>query len=89
MSKKQVKVISDSAEVLENQLASFAGNVDITTDSAVIHAEKAEVSDNGKSVSATGNVTYSDRQLSVSSDGLSVSSQTQTLNEIVRNYFDR
>lgn len=80
LSKKQVKVISDSAEVLENQLASFAGNVDITTDSAVIHAEKAEVSDNGKSVSATGNVTYSDRQLSVSSDGLSVSSQTQTLN---------
>ena len=72
--------MSDSAEVLENQLASFAGNVDITTDSAVIHAEKAEVSDNGKSVSATGNVTYSDRQLSVSSDGLSVSSQTQTLN---------
>ena len=80
LSKKQVKVMSDSAEVLENQLASFAGNVDITTDSAVIHAEKAEVSDNGKSVSATGNVTYSDRQLSVSSDGLSVSSQTQTLN---------
>lgn len=72
--------MSDSAEVLENQLASFSGNVDIVTDSAVIHASKAEVSDNGKSMSARGNVSYSDRQLSVSSDGLSVSSETQSLN---------
>ncbi|WP_255439139.1 LPS-assembly protein LptD [Aestuariibacter sp. GS-14] len=80
LSKKQVKVMSDSAQVLENQLASFAGNVDIVTDSAIIHASKAAVSDNGKAMSATGDVSYSDRQLSVSSDGLTVSSQTQSLN---------
>ncbi|WP_373287164.1 LPS-assembly protein LptD [Alteromonas lipolytica] len=79
LQKKQVQVTADSAEIVENQFASFKGNVDIVTDSAVIHAKSAEVTDNGRAMSASGGVRYDSPALSVSSDLLSVDSQQQIL----------
>lgn len=77
--KKQVQVTADSAEIRENQFASFKGNVDIVTDSAVIHAKTAEVTDNGRALSASGDVSYRSPELSVTSDLLSVDSDQQLL----------
>ena len=79
LQKKQVQVTADAAEIRENQFALFDGNVDIVTDSAIIHANTAEVTDNGRALSASGNVSYRSPALTVSSDLLSVDSVEQTL----------
>ncbi|HAU92409.1 MAG TPA: hypothetical protein DCW59_08630 [Alteromonas sp.] len=41
LQKKQVQVTADAAEIRENQFALFEGDVDIVTDSAIIHANTA------------------------------------------------
>ena len=79
LQKKQVQVTADSAEIREDQFALFEGNVDIVTDSAIIHANTAEVTDNGRALSASGDVSYRSPALTVSSDLLSVDSVEQTL----------
>lgn len=80
LQKKQIQVEADNAIIRENQFASFTGNVDIVTDSAIIHASAAEISNNGSAVSASGEVSYRSPQLSVQSKALSVNSETQVLN---------
>lgn len=77
--KKQIQVVADQANIQENQFASFTGDVEIVTDSAVIQAASAEVTDNGRALSAKGNVSYRDSQMSVTSDGLVVNSEEQML----------
>ena len=79
LQKKQVQVTADAAEIRENQFALFEGDVDIVTDSAIIHANTAEVTDNGRALSASGDVSYRSPALTVSSDLLSVDSVEQTL----------
>ena len=74
LQKKQVQVTADAAEIRENQFALFEGDVDIVTDSAIIHANTAEVTDNGRALSASGDVSYRSPALTVSSDLLSVDS---------------
>ncbi|NVK54549.1 MAG: LPS assembly protein LptD [Alteromonadaceae bacterium] len=79
MQKKQIAVTSDTAEILENEFASFDGNVNIVTDRAVIQAETARVSENGRALNASGNVRYQSPELSVQSDYLNVDSAEQQL----------
>lgn len=79
LQKKQVQVTADVAEIRENQFALFEGNVDIVTDSAIIHANTAEVTNNGRALSASGDVSYRSPDLTVSSDLLSVDSVQQRL----------
>ncbi|NMH60425.1 LPS assembly protein LptD [Alteromonas ponticola] len=77
--KGHVKVESDNAQIVSKQLAEFTGNVSIYSDRAAIHAEKATVSKNGKMLEATGNVTYQDADLNVTSDAISIDSIKQSL----------
>ena len=79
MPKGHVKVESNRTEIIENKIALFTGNVDITSDRAVISAEQAQVNENGQDVIAKGDVHYRDEQLSVESDSVSLSSKDQRL----------
>lgn len=79
LQKKQVQVDADSAEIQENKFASFKGNVDIVTDSAIIHANSAEVTNSGSAFSASGDVSYRSPEITVNSDLLTVDSQQEML----------
>ncbi|MCW8109425.1 LPS assembly protein LptD [Alteromonas ponticola] len=74
-----VKVESDYAQIVSKQLAEFTGNVSIYSDRAAIHAEQAKVSKNGRMLEASGDVTYQDMDLNVTSDAISIDSIKQSL----------
>lgn len=82
----RVVVRAQRAEIIDNQTALFDGNVDISSERAVISAEKARIEDNGRSVFAEGNVTYQDPQLRVNSKSVNLDSNTQQLNMISTRY---
>ncbi len=74
-----VKVESRRTEIVENKVALFSGEVGITSDRATIHADQAQISDNGRNLVAKGDVTYQDAQLKVDSDEVAVNSADQRL----------
>ena len=76
----QVKVEAARTEFLSERVANFTGNVDITSDAATIHADQAQVKNNGRQLEATGDVVYQDAQLQVSSDAVVLDSVAETLN---------
>ncbi|MEW9799002.1 LPS-assembly protein LptD [Alteromonas sp. CYL-A6] len=86
MPKGHVKVEAARTEIIENQLALFSGQVDITSDAAIIRAQKAQVSDNGRSLVAEGDVTYQDAQLKVDSDAVRLSSDDERFQMINTRY---
>ncbi len=79
MPEGHVKVEADRTEIIENTLALFSGDVRITSDTAIINAQQAQVSENGESLTASGNVEYRDAQITVQSDSVSVSSDDAQL----------
>jgi len=79
MPKGHVKVEANRTEIIENKVALFSGNVDITSDTAVISASQAQVNENGQDVLAKGDVHYRDAQLSVESDSVSLRSKEERL----------
>lgn len=79
MPKGHVKVEANRTEIVENKVALFSGNVDITSDSATISASQAQVNGNGKDLIAKGDVTYQDAQLKVESDSVSLRSEEERL----------
>jgi len=79
MPKGHVKVEANRTEIIENKVALFSGNVDITSDSAIISASQAQVNGNGEDVLAKGDVHFRDAQLSVESDAVSLRSKEERL----------
>ena len=79
MPKGHIKVQANRTEIIQNKVALFSGNVDITSDTAVISASQAQVNENGKDLIAKGNVRYQDPQLSVESDAVSLRSEEERL----------
>jgi LPS-assembly protein len=79
MPKGHVKVEANRTEIIENKVALFSGNVDITSDTAVISANQAQVNENGQDLIAKGDVQYQDAQLSVQSDAVSLRSKEERL----------
>jgi LPS-assembly protein len=82
----QIKVQANRAEIIENKVALFTGNVDIVSNAAYIHAAKAQINENGKQVIAEGNVSYQDAQLKVASDSASLDSDSQSFNMLNTKY---
>ena len=79
MTKGHIKVEANRTEIIENKVALFSGNVDITSDTAVISASQAQVNRGGKDVIAKGDVTYQDSALKVQSDTVSLRSEEERL----------
>ncbi|MCU7553112.1 LPS assembly protein LptD [Alteromonas sp. ASW11-19] len=79
MPRGHVKVEANRTEIIENQVALFSGNVDITSDSATIRANQAQVNENGRDMFAEGDVQYQDKQLRVNSDAISLDQSEERL----------
>ena len=79
MQKGHIKVEANRTEIIENKVALFSGNVDITSDAAVISASQAQVNSGGKDLIAKGDVTYQDESLKVQSDTVSLRSEEERL----------
>ncbi|WP_232364439.1 LPS-assembly protein LptD [Salinimonas lutimaris] len=75
----QVKVEAQQTEFLSKRVANFSGNVNITSDAANITADEARIQDNGRQLEASGDVVYTDAQLQVKSDQVSLNSVAETL----------
>ena len=65
MPKGHVKVEANRTEIIQDTVALFSGNVDITSDTAVISASQAQINGSGRDLIAKGDVTYQDSQLKV------------------------
>lgn len=79
MATGEVKVEAQQTEFLSQREANFTGQVDITSDSAIISADEAQIRNNGRQLDARGDVVYQDDQLQVRSDAVSVDSVNETL----------
>ncbi|MBT0585225.1 LPS-assembly protein LptD [Alteromonas oceanisediminis] len=82
----EVIVRSVNAVVAENQSAMFDGDVDITTERAVISAAKARIENNGRTVYAEGDVTFQNPEIKVNSESVDLDSTTQKLNLVDTQY---
>ncbi|QGX60770.1 LPS assembly protein LptD [Alteromonas mediterranea] len=79
MPKGHVKVEANRTEIIQDTVALFSGNVDITSDTAVISASQAQVNGSGRDLIAKGDVTYQDAQLKVESDVVTLRSEEERL----------
>ena len=79
MPKGHVKVEANRTEIIQDTVALFSGNVDITSDTAVISASQAQVNGSGRDLIAKGDVTYQDAQLKVESDAVTLRSEEERL----------
>lgn len=73
-----VKVQANEARITQNKVATFTGNVDITSDAARIQAQRAEVKNDGKDVKAEGSVSYQDQNMLVNSDSVILDSESES-----------
>ena len=79
MPKGHVKVEANRTEIIQDTVALFSGNVDITSDTAVISASQAQINGSGRDLIAKGDVTYQDSQLKVESDAVTLRSEEERL----------
>ncbi|MFC3094587.1 LPS-assembly protein LptD [Alteromonas sediminis] len=79
MQEGHIKVSAKQAEIIEERTATFMGDVQILSNTARISAEQALVEENGKRVTAKGNVRYQDPVLKVDSTNVSVDSIAKSL----------
>jgi LPS-assembly protein len=76
---KTIRVSSDAAQMIQNSSALFNGNVTITSQNSMINANVAQMDDNGKQVTASGDVLYRDQALQIESQGVELNSDLQLL----------
>jgi LPS-assembly protein len=76
---KQISVSSDVAQMIQNSSALFNGNVTITSPNSMINADVAQIDNNGKQVTASGDVLYRDQALQVESQGVELNSELKLL----------
>ncbi|MFC3122196.1 LPS-assembly protein LptD [Agaribacter flavus] len=84
--KGQIHVDSEAAQIIQNTLATFEGNVVIKTPTSTIKTESATVQENGKIISADGDVEYTDELLKVNSVGVEVNTPLKLLQMASTNY---
>ncbi len=73
-----IMVSADSAKILLNQRAQFTGNVNIESPAGQIFADSATITDNGNGVVAVGQVGFINDQLEVTSESISLNSNTNS-----------
>ena len=81
-----ITVKSTSALLVKDALAVFEGNVSIIGPSSTITADSANILDNGREITANGNVQYTDALLQVNSEGVEVNSNLKLLQMQQTNY---
>jgi LPS-assembly protein len=66
----QIQVKSQDSEIQQNTLAQFKGNVEITSTLALIKADEAVLNRQTQTLKATGNVSFQDENITVSSQNV-------------------
>jgi LPS-assembly protein len=66
----QIQVKSQDSEIRQNTFAEFNGNVEINSFSAKIKADKAILNRQTETLNASGNVSFQDNQITVSSENI-------------------
>ncbi len=64
----QIIVLAQHADIVNDEVARFAGNVDILHPTAQIGADQATVNDSGQQVTASGNIAFVNPQIQVKSN---------------------
>ncbi|AWL10946.1 LPS-assembly protein LptD [Saliniradius amylolyticus] len=75
-----IVVTADKAQINQDTLAFFSGNVDIQSRDAQIHAQQATYNKREQFLGATGDIRYRDRQIEVTSDDLFLDADSGRLN---------
>lgn len=75
----QIKVQANRAEIRQNKLAIFDGEVTIDSNSARIHADNATIDKAKTQLDATGQVSYQDQQMIVQSTGVKLNTESGQL----------
>ena len=75
----KVSVSALNAQLIQNQTALFNGNVEIISPDAIINADIARIDNNGRQVTASGDVLYRDNDLQVESQGVEVNTDLKLL----------
>lgn len=83
----QIQVISNLTSIQQDTLAEFQGNVEITSSNAKIKANSARIDRTSQQLTATGDVTYQDPQLSVTSQQIVLNTQSNRL-EIANTHYE-
>ena len=78
-SSNNITVRSTSALLVKDALAVFEGNVSIVGPSSTITANSANILDNGREISASGDVEYTDALMQVNSEGVEINSNLKLL----------
>nr|WP_136252565.1 LPS assembly protein LptD [Ningiella ruwaisensis] len=74
-----IEVRSEAAQIIKNEVAVFQGDVIITTPESIITADSANLQENGRTIEATGNVSYTDELLQVQSLGIEANAELELL----------
>lgn len=83
---EQIQVKAQRAEIQQDTIALFDGNVDIQSNTAQIKADKASIDKNKQQLNATGNVSYRDQQILVKSEEVLLNTETSQLEMTDTNY---
>lgn len=83
---EQIQVKAQRAEIQQDTIALFDGNVDIQSNTAQIKADKASIDKSKQKLNATGNVSYRDQQILVNSEEVLLNTETSKLEMTDTNY---
>jgi len=75
----QIQVISNMTSIQQDNFAEFAGNVEITNKDSLINANKARINRTTQQLIASGDVTYQNPQLSVTSQEVLLNTQNNRM----------
>jgi LPS-assembly protein len=79
LSTGQIRVKAQSTMIQQDTVAQFSGKVEIENNTSRIMADSADVDRRTQSLTASGDVSYQDQQISVKSQGVSLNTRTNAL----------
>lgn len=82
----QIQVLADRSEIQQDTVATFTGKVNILSDKARIQAVEARIDKNEQQLTATGGVSYRDKQILVNSESVLLDTDTGKLEMADTNY---
>lgn len=82
----QIQVKAQRAEIQQDTVALFEGNVDIQNNTSRIQADAASIDKSKQQLDATGDVSYRDKQILVNSENVILNTQNNSLEMNNTNY---
>lgn len=79
LTENQIQVKAQRAEIQQDTIALFAGNVDINNSKAQITADKARIDKQKTELNASGNVSYRDKSMQVKSSDVKLNTESGSL----------